>query len=201
MSLWITGAGGSQNWKSGVPDFSELAWLFTCDNRNRGLIRMNFDEAALLWRAVRETNGDILEIGSRFGGSTILLAASGRHVVTIDIDPYWSDRVKDVLRGRVELIVGDSTHVDLGERKFGLALIDGEHSLSGVAGDVRNHWRNIEVGGLVAFHDAVANDGLRYEKKDNHFAGVWIICQALLMSGDASEWGRAGSMLVLRKLK
>lgn len=162
---------------------------------------MNFDEAALLWRAVRETTGDILEIGSRFGGSTILLAASGRHVVTIDIDPYWSDRVKDVLRGRVELIVGDSAHVDLHGRKFTLALIDGEHSLWGVAGDVRNHWKNIEIGGLVAFHDAMPNDGLRHEGQDNHFAGVWIICQTLLLAGDAVEWGRAGSMLILRKLK
>jgi predicted O-methyltransferase YrrM len=182
-----------------LSDFADLAWLFTCDNRNRGLIRMNFDEAALLWRAVRETTGDILEIGSRWGGSTILLAASGRKVVTIDIDPYWSDQVKNVLNGRVELIVGDSATVDLKGRTFGLALIDGEHSLWGVAGDVRNHWKNIKPGGLVAFHDALPNDGLKHEGKENHYNGIWIICQTLLMSNDAVEWGRAGSMLIVKK--
>ena len=57
--------------------FEDLAWLFTCDSRNRGLIRQGFDEAALLWKAVKTTTGNILEIGRNFGGSTVLLAVAG----------------------------------------------------------------------------------------------------------------------------
>src|SRR5690349_7761846 len=66
--------------------FEDLAWLFTCDSRNRGLIRQGFDEAALLWKAVKATSGNILEIGRNFAGSTVLLAAAApdRQIYSID---------------------------------------------------------------------------------------------------------------------
>src|SRR5207245_8520064 len=35
--------------------FEDLAWIFTCDSRNRGLVRQGFDEAAVLWKAVKAT--------------------------------------------------------------------------------------------------------------------------------------------------
>jgi predicted O-methyltransferase YrrM len=71
------------------PGFEDVAFLFTSDNRNRGTLRMNFDEAALLWKSVRATHGGVLEIGRRFGGSTVLLAlaAPDRTITSIDIAP------------------------------------------------------------------------------------------------------------------
>src|SRR5947208_7955870 len=67
--------------------FEDLAWLFTCDSRNRGLIRQGFDEAALLWKTVKVTSGNILEIGRNLAGSTVLIAAaseSDREIYSID---------------------------------------------------------------------------------------------------------------------
>jgi len=67
--------------------FENLAWLFTCDSRNRGLIRQGFDEAALLWKAVKSPSGDILGIGRNLAGSTVLLAAASeadRNIYSID---------------------------------------------------------------------------------------------------------------------
>ena len=67
--------------------FEDLAWIFTCDSRNRGLIRQGFDEAALLWKAVKATSGNILEIGRNLAGSTVLLAAAtgpDREIYSID---------------------------------------------------------------------------------------------------------------------
>src|SRR2546430_7796571 len=60
--------------------FASLAWRFTCDSRNRGLIRQGFDEAALLWKAVKASSGNILEIGRNLAGSTVLLAAAADEV-------------------------------------------------------------------------------------------------------------------------
>ena len=73
--------------------FEHATWLFTCDSRNRGICRLNFDEAALLYRAVTGTRGAMLEVGRRHGGSTVLmLEASGgeggdRSLVSLDIEP------------------------------------------------------------------------------------------------------------------
>src|SRR2546429_8690705 len=67
--------------------FEDLAWIFTWDSRNRGLIRQGFDEAAVLWKAVKATSGNILEIGRNLAGSTVLLAAAAgrdREIYSID---------------------------------------------------------------------------------------------------------------------
>src|SRR6266702_1597769 len=72
---------------SALNSFEDLTWLFMCDSRNRGIIRQGFDEAALLWKAVKATAGDILEIGRNRAGSTVLLAAAAgrdRQIYSID---------------------------------------------------------------------------------------------------------------------
>src|SRR5437763_12531385 len=80
--------------------FEDLAWLFTCDSRNRGLVRQGFDEAALLWKAVKATSGNILEIGRNLAGSTVLLAAaseSDRQIYSIDNRANEQPACKDFL--------------------------------------------------------------------------------------------------------
>src|SRR5256885_17169217 len=95
--------------------FEDLAWLFTCDSRNRGIIRQGFDEAALLWKAVKATSGNILEIGRNQAGSTVLLVAAspGRTIFSIDIRPKHNPKCDDYLnraeiKERVRLLVADS---------------------------------------------------------------------------------------------
>src|SRR3989441_7623912 len=96
--------------------FEDLAWIFTCDSRNRGLIRQGFDEAALLWKAVKATSGNTLEIGRNLAGSTVLLAAAAdpdREIYSIDNRSHEDRACKDYLgrganKGRVHLMVADS---------------------------------------------------------------------------------------------
>ena len=96
--------------------FEDLAWIFTCDSRNRGLIRQGFDEAALLWKAVKATSGNILEIGRNLAGSTVLLAAAAepdREIYSIDNRSNEDRACKDYLaraanKARVHLLIADS---------------------------------------------------------------------------------------------
>ncbi|MFU8830412.1 MAG: class I SAM-dependent methyltransferase, partial [Phycisphaerales bacterium] len=135
--------------------FEHLAWLFTNDHRNRGICRLDFDEAALLYRMVTQTSGPILEIGRRLAGSTVLLAeASGgvtgtRRIVSLDIAPAhdaYAERYlnQDGVRERMDLRVTDSRlPLSEGER-FGLVFIDGDHSYEGVLADTLTHWSSLE---------------------------------------------------------
>ena len=222
----------SQNGSSG---FENLSWLFTCDSRNRGIIRQGFDEAALLWRAVKATSGNILEIGRNFGGSTVLLATAGagRDVYSIDLRSREHRACKDYFlrpenERRIHLIVGDSRQT-LANLRFGFELIDGDHSLEGVLADVVAHWNSANGSDqsptLIAFHDALPNRNFTWRDENRTFNRLWIrlknrvrkrhkpeiapdyaqgvfcVCQSLIESGTADEWGTAGSMIVLRKLK
>jgi len=204
--------------------FEDLAFLFACENRNRGILRMNFDEAALLWKAVRATDGEVLEIGRRYGGSTVLLLAASatRRVTSIDLAPEHHPEVQAVFdrpeqASRLRLVVGDS-RTRVAGATFGFALIDGDHTSDGVLADVEAHWPSLAGAHAVlcAFHDAVPNRGLHPEfgmdvigdtasrhlnqpLLTNHFVGIECVCTELVASSVATPWGSAGSMLVLRK--
>lgn len=178
-------------------NFEDITWLFTCNESNRGIIRLNFDEAALLWKAVRATAGPMLEIGSRFGGSTVLMLAAGgelRDLVSIDTAPEhapesrWFFERQEVSE-RLTLLQQDSK-IRLAGQRFGLIFIDGDHSYEGVKGDVEAHWPNVIPGGLVAFHDA-------YDQS----YGVYRVCGELGEQGMADTWGFSASMHVMRKLR
>lgn len=176
--------------------FEDLAYLFTCDNRNRGIIRMNFDEAALLWDAVRyavdKRRGPVLEIGRKYGGSLALL-----HKATDVWEvPIYSVDLKNELEvvlepERINILVQDSRKI-ISNKDWSFILFDGDHSYDGVAADVRAHWPQLKTGGLAAFHDA---DG-QVEGRD-YCAGVRNLLGKLAAHG--TLWGRAGSLVVLEK--
>jgi predicted O-methyltransferase YrrM len=186
-------------------NFEDIVFLFTSDNRNRGIIRMNFDEAACLWKAVKSTRGDILEVGRRHGGSTVLLLAASapdRKVISVDIDPANHPAADAFfahpdIAARVELVVGDSRSHRTGA--LGLLFIDGDHSYDGAAADVAAHWPQLMPSGLAVFHDAVPNDGLSYTKEINHCPGVTEVCDRLQALGVATSVASAGSVLVVTK--
>jgi len=207
------------------PGFEDLAFLFTSDNRNRGILRMNFDEAALLWKSVRATHGGVLEIGRRFGGSTVLLAlaARDRTITSIDIAPEHASVAqaffdRPEIAARLELLVADSRK-PLAGRRFGMVFIDGYHAFEGVLCDVEAHWNSLQGHSplLCVFHDAVPNAGLHPEPESivaiaeavrtraddplltNHFIGVEFVCELLTSRGFARRVESAGSVLVLEK--
>ncbi|MEZ5958979.1 MAG: class I SAM-dependent methyltransferase [Hyphomonadaceae bacterium] len=189
------------------PDFTDIVWLFTSNNSNRGVLRQNLNEAALLWKAARASSGPILEIGRRHGGSTVLLATAcpEREITSIDLSPAHNQRCEDIFQqiaksdpNRLNLVVGDSRRSRDGER-FGLMFIDGDHTYEGVKADVVAHWSELETGSPAVFHDAVPNDGLQHEGKLNHHEGVKRVCEELIAHGCAVSVASAGSSLWLEK--
>lgn len=164
-------------------NFDDLTWLFSCDSRNRGLIRQGFDEAALLWKAVKTTTGSILEIGRNFAGSTVLLAAAAtdREIYSIDNRSHEDNACKRYLAipenaQRVHLLVADSRKT-LPNVSFGLLFIDGDHSFEGVLADVVAHWNSLEsrdgTPALAAFHDALPNENFKWRDADRRFNRFW----------------------------
>ena len=165
--------------------FEDLAWLFTCDSRNRGRIRQGFDEAALLWKAVKATSGNILEIGRNLAGSTVLLAAAAgpdREIYSIDKRSNEDRACKSYLarsehKLRVHLLVADS-RAALQNLKFGFLFVDGDHTFEGVLADLVAHWNAVratdEMTGLVAFHDALPNENFKWRDADRKMNRLWI---------------------------
>jgi predicted O-methyltransferase YrrM len=168
-----------------MENFEDLAWLFNCDSRNRGIIRQGFDEAALLWKAVKATAGDILEIGRNHAGSTVVLATaadSDRVIYSIDLNPKHDPRCEEFLQRaenqkRVRLLVGDSRE-RLPSATYGLLFIDGDHSYDGVLADTRAHWNALKnvngKPGLAVFHDALPNENFKWRDADRRFNRFWI---------------------------
>jgi hypothetical protein len=163
--------------------FEDLAWLFTCDSRNRGLIRQGFNEAGLLWKSVKATGGNVLEIGRNYGGSTVLLAAAApdREIYSIDIRSHENSACKSYLtrsgnKERVHLLVADSRKT-LPDLVFGLLFIDGDHSFEGILADVVAHWNSLKGHGenlaLAAFHDALPNDNFKWRDADRRLHRFW----------------------------
>ena len=169
---------------TGSENFEDLAWLFRCDSRNRGIIAQGFDEAALLWKATRATAGDILEIGRKRAGSTVLLAAAspGRMIYSLDLRLRPNALCKEYLerpghRERVQLRVANSRE-SLPGMHYGLLFIDGDHSFEGVLADVIAHWNALKEvdgrAGLAVFHDAVPNKNYEWRDADRRFKRSWI---------------------------
>lgn len=191
-------------------NFEDMRFLFAetlyGDNRDRGIVRLNYDEAELLWNSVKDTEGTIMEIGRRHGGSTVLITAAAgpdREVISVDIEPKHLPIPEEYFANTefsksLKLITDDSANITTGE--LGLLFVDGDHSYEGVSRDIKNHWPDVVDGGLVVFHDAVPNPGLAYCNQSNHCPGVTKACAELVESGKGEEVAKAGSVLVLRKL-
>lgn len=192
-------------------NFEDLVWLFDCNNRNRKIIRMNFDEAALLWKTVKMTAGPILEIGRYYGGSTVLLwaASKDREIFSIDLyqehhslcEKIFQDPIN---RKYIHLLIQDSGE-PLPNKNYGFAFIDGDHTYSGVLKDTLAHWNALKsfdnYPPLFAYHDTIPNDGLKYCNQPNHCEDITLLCDELIDLGCAEKFDSAGSLLVLKKIK
>ena len=189
----------------GRSDFADLAcWLFASSLNNHRVLHQRIDEGALLWRAVKNSGGPILEIGRAAGGSTtVILGASGdRKVVSIDRAPSHAEMAARIferpdVRDRLTLYL-QSSREPIAESTFGMSFIDGDHSYEGVCHDIASFWNMLEPmdgkPAIAVFHDAVANP-IAY------VAPVKRACDELIAEpGVAKVVGAWGSMLALEKL-
>jgi predicted O-methyltransferase YrrM len=146
-------------------NFEDLDWLLGSNLANKGLLLLQFDEAAFLFRLVRSrTAAQILEIGRYHGGSVFLfaVAADDNSVVTsIDIAPQNDELLqialqKSGLAHKVQILLSDSLDGEARADFYDLIFVDGDHSYQAVANDYQ-HWRRaVKPGGYLAFHNAAA---------------------------------------------
>ena len=123
-------------------------------------------EARILYSLVRSTSPTrALEIGCFFGYSTLHIAQALRDaggtgttakLVVLEINRSFIDMARDNLN---EAGLGDIVEVptEIGENTFDLAFIDGDHRPESVMADWERVRKQMNPGGLIVFHDAVAN--------------------------------------------
>lgn len=117
-------------------------------------------EAAILQRlSVHES---VLEVGSAFGFSTIVMASEARHVLSIDRHDAHEGSLETLranlrvhgAEGRVTLLMGDSLAVlPLLVARFGLIFLDGCHRFAGLWADLQQAERLLYPGGYLVVHD------------------------------------------------
>ena len=153
-----------------IPDrsqrnFEDLDWLMGSNAANKGLLLLQFDEAAFLFRLARKLPAaQILEIGRYYGGSAFLFAVASDDqsmVTSIDIAPQNDQLLqialqKSGLAHKVRLLVGASRDGETRTDFYDLIFVDGDHSYKGVGWDYE-HWRKaVKPGGYLAFHNAAS---------------------------------------------
>ena len=144
-------------------NFEDLDWLLESNSANKGLMLLQFDEAAFLFRLVRsQPAAQILEIGRCYGGSAFLFAVASDHhsmVTSIDIAPQNDQLLQLALRKsglaqKVRLLVGDSRDGEVISDFYDLLFVDGDHFYKGALHDYE-HWKKaVKPGGYLAFHNA-----------------------------------------------
>jgi predicted O-methyltransferase YrrM len=144
-------------------NFEDLDWMLVSNPINKGLLRLELDEAACLFRLARsKPAARILEIGRWRGGSTFLFAVASDQdsiVTSIDIAPEDDELLKTVLKKnnlahKVELLVGNSPDAEVRRDFYDLIFVDGDHTYEGAARDYE-HWKKaVKPGGHLAFHNA-----------------------------------------------
>lgn len=111
----------------------------------------------------------MVEIGRFRGGSTFLFAAAGGQVLSIDLDSDRQRADDEALRGAlvrfgvrqpVELEFSNSQTFSIGDRRFDVAFIDGDHEYEGVRADFEHWWPAIPPGGNLVFHDSTSGNPL-----------------------------------------
>lgn len=148
-------------------NFEDLSWLFNCNKANRGIVRLNFDEAAHLFSLTRSIKAPrVLEIGRFNGGGTILFATamdSEGMLTSIDIAPQDDPTLIEILTKfgflqKTELVVEDANQVKPVPEFYDIVFIDGDHSYDAASKDYQ-HWIGaVKVGGHLLFHDFDADN-------------------------------------------
>jgi predicted O-methyltransferase YrrM len=169
------------------------------------------------------TSGGIVEIGRKFGGSTVLLLEATDHtdreVTSIDINPSAVKSECEAVfvknKDRLDLIDVESSQARI-SHGYDLLFIDGDHTYNGVKTDTESFWDGLEVGGYALYHDYDVSFDMaevhgpkarrRYnlkskKKKLIEGCGVKHFCDEWLAAGRAEKVEESRTMIVFKKLK
>jgi predicted O-methyltransferase YrrM len=161
--------GAVDRWPRRVERFEDLTFLFSSTILAHGIASLRLDEAAYLFRLVRDERPRVIvELGRYRGGSTFLLAAAAEHAVvhSYDLETRQGRDGAELDRALVSALerygLGDRVvlHVEDSRRAspppgIEVLFIDGDHSEQGVRTDFERWSPPVVVGGHVLFHDAV----------------------------------------------
>jgi predicted O-methyltransferase YrrM len=160
-----------RRWPDRIAGFEDLAFLFSSSILAHGVASLRVDEAAYLYRLVREVDPrTVVEIGRFRGGSTFLIASAlgDGTVHSYDLESRQGRSGTELdrqlvgalerfgLTDRVELHTADSRTADPPESEIELLFIDGDHREEGVRADFARWAPRLSPGGHLLFHDAVA---------------------------------------------
>lgn len=148
-----------------VRGFEDCYWLFSSNELTIGLSQLQFDEAACIYRLVREyENPHVIELGRYKGGTTFLLAAAaaGARVRSIENDVEIERRFRPALcraldrfglADRVEAETGDAytCAVDAGTSDLVLVHCSPE-THEQVRALIERWWPAIRPGGGIILH-------------------------------------------------
>ncbi len=173
-------------WPDSLDGFEDVAFLFSSNQLSHGIVSLQLDEAALLYRLARRVarGAAVVEIGRFKGGSTLMLASAlpeGAELWSYDLHvalrpdltgPQLDGELESALDRyglgeRVRLVVGDSRTAEPPPRAPEVVFIDGDHSYEGARADYERWSPLVAPGGHVLFHDAVDTGGY-----GNHYPGV-----------------------------
>lgn len=141
-------------------------------------------EAKTLWEYANRATGAILEVGSYYGRSTVLLASTGRPVYAVDPfggfsdhdpsgDDTWRAFVDNLRERDIGNVLWFRQRIEEWEPKpCGFAYLDGDHSYEGTTAQID---AAMNVGAkLIAIHDVNdTGDGQRVTKAALEYLGPW----------------------------
>lgn len=169
--------GSVARWPERLRGFEDLDFLFTSSQLNHGVASLRLDEAALLYRLVRDLRegARIVELGRYKGGSTFVIAAAlpaGGTIVSYDLHAGHDRGLTGELLDRelraaldrfalagVDLVVGDTRTVALPASGVDLLFVDADHRYEGARADVERWSPLLRTGGHLLLHDAADTGG------------------------------------------
>ncbi len=146
-----------------IQGFEDCYWLFSSSELNFGLSQLQFDEAACIFRLVREyADPHVIELGRYKGGTTFLLAAAGARVRSLEIDAEIERRFRPALfRALDRFGLADRVDAETGDA-YTCAVDAGTSELVLVHCSPRTHeqvrslvdrwWPAIRPGGGIILH-------------------------------------------------
>ncbi len=183
--------------------FADEVGVLSSNLLNHGVSRLMLDEAAYLYRLVGTlTRPRVVEIGRYRGGTTLLLAAAGASVLSIDVDPKVAEMDKALievlerrgLRPSVSLVLGDSRTQPVTAASQDVVFVDGDHSYEGARADVEHWLPALAPGGHLVVNNAFRPEpGLPWADPWK-VEGVWRLCRELLGEPRLELAGRAGTL-------
>ena len=193
-----------------IQGFEDCVWVLSSNVLNHGAARLMVDEAAHVFAVVsaREGTPSVVEIGRCRGGTTLLLAAAGGEVVSLDIDERVSETDESLMRvlsriglqEKVALHISDSSTFPVEGGSVDVLFVDGDHTYDGISRDVAHWFPALRDGGIVLFHDARhVEPGRAWNRPpDGATTGVVRLMEELRPRRDLEEMPAPGTLVQFR---